>query len=383
MSHQVIRLKAGDFDDLMVFLGEAFGHGPTWFHTNLPTIYQPTDEDMANNFAIRVDGRLAAVVGVFPATMICGDRPLKHAGIGGVSTGRDFRRLGLMKRVMDHVVQAIREEGYALSYLGGQRQRYRYWGWERTGLTLRARLCHANLRHEPTWQRIVPLSLRRVEANDPCLPAMQALHDQRPRRMSRPRFADHLVEWSGQPMVGVDVDDQVAAYGCMRAGKSEIDDLTARDADAALGFVRAAIEVEKHDQFLFLDPVVEPALQPLIDMAEVVSLEESGNWQIFDWPAVTEALLRLSMRRRPLLDGRVVLEAQGHAGVRFEISVERGNPACHKTNATPHLSADACLLTRALFGPLSPSQVLAVPPRAAILEQWCPLPLFLSHQDCV
>ncbi len=38
---------------------------------------------------------------------------------------------------------------------------------------------------------------------------------------------------------------------------------------------------------------------------------------------------------------------------------------------------------RLLCGPLPPSRVMPLPPRAAPLESWCPLPLIWARQDSV
>lgn len=380
-AHQVIRLTAADFDELIPYLSEAFRNKPPdWFARNLPAIYQPTDADMANNYAVRIDGRIAAVVGMFPLAMRLGATTLRVAGIGGVSTDPACRRLGLMKLVMDRVLQAMRDEGYPLSWLGGQRQRYRYWGWERAGVTLYARLTQANLRHEPRWQRTPALKLEPITADSPRLPAVRALHDAHVCRMERPRFHDNLIAWGARPMVGLDTDGRVAAYACLGGSSPNIDELAARDADAALGLVRAVLESEG-DLQLRLDPLVEPALQPLIDMAEMVRVEDAGNWRIFDWPAVVTAMLQVVQQWRPLLPGRIVLEVQGQAN--FEMRADGRSATCALTDAPAVLSTDGPTMTRLLFGPLRPSQVMTLPADAAVLDQWCPLPLYLGRQDGV
>lgn len=379
--HQVIRLKAADFKELIPYLSEAFRNKPPdWFARNLPAVYQPTDADMANNYAVRIDGRIAAVVGVFPLTMRLGDSSLRVAGIGGVSTDPTHRRLGLMKLVMDHVLQSMRDEGYPLSWLGGQRQRYRYWGWERAGVTLYARLTQANLRHEPRWQRTPTLKLEPITAGSPHLPAVRALHDAQLCRMDRPRLYDNLIEWGARPMAGLDAAGRVAAYACLGGSSPNIDELVARDADAALGLVRAVLESEG-DLQLRLDPLVEPAVQPLIDMAEMVRVEDAGNWQVFDWPTVVTAMLQAVQRWRPLMPGRVVLAVEDQ--VRFEMRADGRGATCTLTDAPAALSTDGPTMTRLLFGPLRPSQVMTLPADAAVLDQWCPLPLYLGRQDGV
>ncbi len=134
MSLDVVQLAGADFDEAMEFLNGVFGeHRPHDFATLLPSIYQPSDEHMACNHALREDGRIRAVVGLFPIDWQVGDRLLKVGGIGGVSTHPGVRGKGYMGILMRHCVERMKAEGFHLSWLGGQRQRYGYFGYEKCG----------------------------------------------------------------------------------------------------------------------------------------------------------------------------------------------------------------------------------------------------------
>jgi hypothetical protein len=65
------------------------------------------------------------------------------------------------------------------------------------------------------------------------------------------------------------------------------------------------------------------------------------------------------------------------------LEVDGEHICCARTDAEPALSADPATAMRLLLGPLPPSAVLALPADAALLEQWCPLPLFWGRQDGV
>jgi hypothetical protein len=56
-------------------------------------------------------------------------------GIGGVATLRSERGKGHMTRLLYRVIEEMRERGYCLSWLAGDRQRYNAFGWERAGMT--------------------------------------------------------------------------------------------------------------------------------------------------------------------------------------------------------------------------------------------------------
>ncbi len=148
MSVELVRLGTADWDEGLAFInGVFFADGSKDFSTLLPSIYQPTDEFMAYNHAVREDGSIRAVVGLFPLDWQVGDARLTIGGIGGVSTHPSVRGKGYMKLLMNHCVEHMKSEGMQLSWLGGQRQRYGYFGYEKCGLQLRISLTAANVRH--------------------------------------------------------------------------------------------------------------------------------------------------------------------------------------------------------------------------------------------
>ena len=86
---------------------------------------------MVNQCAVRKDGRLLAVVGVTERRWVVpgGGGVLRFAGIGNVCTHPALGRGGgYFRLLMDHVVATIKQQGYHGSVLGGDRQRYGYFG---------------------------------------------------------------------------------------------------------------------------------------------------------------------------------------------------------------------------------------------------------------
>ena len=101
----VERLRASDYDQLIPFMDRAFGSPPDrGFGSLLPSLYQPTDQDMGRVLAIRRGGRIAAATGVYPIEFHTGGGCLRVAGIGAVSVAPEHRRRGLMQCLMDEVV---------------------------------------------------------------------------------------------------------------------------------------------------------------------------------------------------------------------------------------------------------------------------------------
>jgi hypothetical protein len=72
-------------------------------------------------------------VGVYPLEVEIHGVRWPIAGIGGVSTLPEARGKGYMTQLLIHAVTVMREQGYVLSWLGGDRQRYNAFGWEVAG----------------------------------------------------------------------------------------------------------------------------------------------------------------------------------------------------------------------------------------------------------
>ena len=185
MSDKIERLKAVDFDEAMKNMGIAFEFEEGRdFPTLLPQIYRPTDELMEALYAIRRDGKIVSVVGVHPRDWKVGDTTLKLGGIGGVCTLHDYRGQGLMKALMDRCVIDMKSEGYHVSWLGGQRQRYQYYGYERCGNRMSYWFRRANFRHAGLVSTDIRFEKMGEDDNERIVVA-KLLHEQRPIHVIR------------------------------------------------------------------------------------------------------------------------------------------------------------------------------------------------------
>ncbi len=101
-----------------------------WFAENLPHIFDNTPDKVKRHICAWKDNRLAGVIGVYPLTLKIGGAYLSVGGIGSVSVHPSFRNQGIMSRMLQHAQGILKEEGYTLSWLRGDRFRYRNYGWE-------------------------------------------------------------------------------------------------------------------------------------------------------------------------------------------------------------------------------------------------------------
>jgi predicted acetyltransferase len=384
MSTDIIRLGAGDFDEAMDFLNLVFGeHFPHDFANMLPGIYQPTDEHMRCNYAVREGGRLGAIVGVFPIRWRVGDVTLKVAGVGGVSVHPESRGRGYMKLLMQHAVAEMRREGYDMSYLGGRRQRYAYFGYEVAGTTYRVNFNADNVRH--TTDSDTPgLTFEPARDDHATNAALKTLHDAQIAYCERPVEAFHryLRSWHCRPMVAKEADGRIVGYLSAQLNEPVLNEFVAQDAPTAARMVRAWVAEKSDKATVVLRMPAEPVLRELHSFAESLHLFHAGNYQVFDWVKVLDALLKAQHAANRLPEGRVLLGIED-AGQTMRLVVDGDNARCEATDEKPCLKLDGRLAVRVLFSLGGPASVIELPPWAAILSAWCPLPMGFSLQDHV
>ncbi len=384
MTESIERLRGEHFDEAMAFLDQAFSvHGPHDFAGMLPSLYQPDDEHMQHNLALRQDGKLLGIVGVFPVEMRVGDERLRAAGIGGVSVSAAARGQGLLERLMERACAVMAQEQYQLSYLTGPRHRYRRWGWEVAGAELRLTIQQRNLEH--AFRAAAPVSLALeplAAAPDAALIAeLQRLHAAQPLHCARPidRFAQHLRAWFHKPVLARNANGRLVGYFTGNSEQRKVTELVADSDDALIEMVRAV--VAHHGSAEIVLPALPSTLTDFLTThAEHADLRATGNWQVWDLPAVAGALLRVRHAARPLPDGRLVV---GLGDRRFSLWVSRSQAGCEPTEGASDIEVSPEQLTRILFGPLPPGLVMPLPSGAELLGAWCPLPLWTSAQDRV
>ena len=385
MAIEIVRLRADDFEDAMDFMNLVFSaSSPTDFPRLLPALYQPDDEMMGWNWAVREAGRIRAVVGSFPIEWQLGNTRLAMAGIGGVSSHPRRRGAGYMRQLMHHCIARMRDEGKHLSWLGGQRQRYAYFGYEKCGIGHSFTLSKTNLRHAygDASSSLVfqPLDAADLTHRAGCI----ELHDAQPYRCQRTaeRFDFQLRSWRNKPYIALAPDGRMVGYLVANGSGDSVTEIHAvSEGNPLLEVARAWTGQQSGNSTHFDLAPWHPLVRQLGPLAESVSTSYTGNWQVFKWLETLEALLDVRAAIGPLVDGRICIEIIGYGTLTLE--VQNGATRCEKTEEKPAISVDAPTAHRLFFGPLAPSAVAELTPDSAALDQWCPLPLFLGKQDGV
>ncbi len=382
---KVEQLSANDFEEAMDFMNMVFGaHRPTDFTTLLPALYQPTDELMSCNWAIRESERIVAIVGSYPLEWQVLKSRLSLAGIGGVSSHPRKRGKGYMKVLMSHCIDEMRKNGVHASWLGGQRQRYGYFGYEKCGTTYQFSLNKSNLRHV-FGESKSDVSFRKLKQRDYThLKAIANLHSTNSIRRLRPsdRLYDILRSWNNVPYIAIGPDGRMIGYLVASSNESSIVELTGvSEGNPDLEIARAWTEQKSNGNVLFELPPWHGLLESLGNIAESYSIHSSGNWLILDWASTLDALIKSRSSVTKLTEGRIVIEiiSQG----RFALQVDSRGAICEQCDDDPEISVNAKTAHRLFFGPLPPETIFTDFDAVSLLSQWCPLPLSWTRQDAV
>jgi predicted N-acetyltransferase YhbS len=378
MRDEVTPLTASDFGEAMALLNRAFGEGRC-FHRMLPSVYQPTDEAMGQNLAIRRAGRIVAILGLFPITWQVGRAQLQVARIGGVAVEEAERGQGLMRRLMQAAQERIKDQACELAFLGGKRSLYAPYGFERAGTEQSFHVGQRDLGRLLGTDGAAGVILEPPEPRT--IADLLALHEREELRCVRARssFAACLNAWQHEPRVARSPDGDVVGYLTGNRADRRVTELVARDPTTALVMVQQW--AEGADATVASSPLPTRLGAALSRVADRVEAAESGNWWVRDWPRVLGALLEVRHRASPLRPGRVVLGIQGEARS-VELEVDPGGTRSAPTGASPGVTATPGEWLRFLTGPLPTPWDLDVGP-AWLLAEWRPLPLWLSRQDHV
>ncbi len=378
MGEPIVQLGATDFEEAIAHLSLVFND--LNFAELVPALYSPTDSQMKCNYAIRRGGRIAAIVGLFPIDWIVGADRLRLAGIGGVSVNPTYRGQGLMRLLMDAVMQEVRSGGYHAACLGGNRRRYAYWGFEKAGVEASFLVTPNSLVH--TLDRRAGDGFRLDVAGEADAPDLRRWYESQLIRCGRSErsFGRHIRNWRRTPVVVRDERGSVVAYGCMDAKDDSCVELCVADVRAIDGFLFHQVLGTGRPLRVTLPLLQTDVFRRVSELADDVSLIEASNWRIYDWPAVLGALLRVKQSVEGLSAGSCVLRVGSPGGngetEGLRLSVD-GLARCERSDERPDVELEAGDLLRSIAGPIS----ARMNANADCLLKWRPLPLMIPMQD--
>ncbi|MBN1935275.1 MAG: GNAT family N-acetyltransferase [Anaerolineae bacterium] len=364
--------RLDEFDALMRFLERCFGHSKGFFVRNLPHISRPDPEIADWSYVIEKDGQIVSHVGVYPIEVVTAGVRLKIGGIGGVSTCPEARGKGHMIRLLCHCIDEMRAQGYPLSWLGGDRQRYNGLGWER-----------ANPGYAPAWSRrsldwlkVAPCEVEEQFPQD-AIEHIRRLQDQQPCHVIRSRLALQLSHPRLRVWTAPDGYAIAEGEGSDRLSILELVSISARE----VGMIRAMIDRATADSASWTMSAWDNRLPRLMPSTEGYRAEGWWMYRIVDLTKLLQAALpHLERRARAVRNFAVALGIREHDRVDVAtIAVENGAVEVRVGKHAPdYIELDPLEAVRLLVG--GPPIGAQVP---AELHALLPIPVHVPPLDYV
>jgi len=380
MPFDIVKLTSDDREELVDFIDLVFGLD---FKLILPRLYQPGDECMSWQYAVKEQGRIRAAVGSFPMTYKVGEHKLEVIGIGNVAVHRDHRSKGYMKVLMNAALESMSTKAIDISWLGGQRQRYQYFGYETCGTSHNFSLKQESLKHTIPANYVPhfsfePLAGQTTEIVDRAFDIFnsQPVHIERHRE----DFLTTLQTFQSVPHAIYDENRTMVGYLTARQGKIQELVLT-NDAIFTDVLYSFSITQNTKDFGLTLYPHETDKLAQASRICDYQRTESAGNFRVFNFANTVLALLKLKSNYLPLPDGDLVIGSDLFGG--HEINISRGEISVTKTEKASDIYVKGFDIYQVLFGNLPISGFIQDGPKNKLILAWFPLQLSFPSQDHV
>ena len=356
----------------MLNLTFSMAHCPHDFQKVRPQAYLHPETSPAVHYIAREDGRIRAAVGVYPTTLSMGGEALTVGMVGSVSVHPYSEGRGYMKALMRMALEESDRE-YDLTALGGQRQRYGYFGYQPADVLSVYRVTPRNVRHALADVDASGIRFEEITAETPAwLACAQKLHDAQPVHALRP--ADKFIEFA--------TSEELPFAAILRGGEmigyaiGSIRELVLRTEADLLPVIKAWFALDRSEQIEMPVPVYHFArCRALSLLCESSRVQTGGLYRLNRFARVLDVLLRFKSRYFPLAQGRVVIAVQGQPAS-IALEVKNGEARVCETDEPAQFTYTPADFYRVFLSPAGAYSPLPLP-----LQSWLPLSFSISHVD--
>lgn len=380
--YNIERLRASDYDELLDLLNRAFGFpDQDGFERKLPAMWRRDEESMSKHLAIRSDGAIRSVVGVYPLEVHIAGHKFLFATCGNVCTDAAFRNRGFMNELMTAAADELKAMGAVAARLGGQRQRYERFGFETVGTTVSRTLSiknHEQGRNSPYVRpRLVFSDIGREDADMLAFAArLQRSEPMYVERGNTRRFYDVMAAWKNVPKLASLPDG--TPVGVLSVSPKGIAEQYALTPELKYEMIVSWLYANSCGVVSFVSPGWDHEFNRLADRdCEEPVITGSTQCKILDRERFSNALLDLKYPDGDMPEGDLTVEINGE-----RLLFTGGH--CTKTDLRPDLTLNELDAARFLFGCGQPENVCALPrEKRDLIRSVFPLPMSWNGQDRV
>ena len=384
---KIEQLKAGDLKELLYFLNLCFKGDPYAMHfeKGLPKLWVDDDEHMGKHYAVKENGKIIAVVGIYVFdTFICGEK-FRFATVGNVASAPECRGRGYLHNFYIMANDILEKEGVDVARLGGKRDRYERYGYEPCGGLYKARIDRAVAEKFIKNNNVPDYKFVKVTAEDTeNLKRVKEYYELNSIKINRGEtlgdFYLSTSAWDASIYMAFDGEEPVG-YLLTQTGGDWCTESYAKTPKQLVGMISRFLLSTENTAIRTNVPPDRPADIALFDRVCLGSnIDVPSHFKILNREKLTNALLKLGNSLTPYMDGEVILGVEGEGN--YLISVKDGIPSCEKTEKDADLTLPYLDSARLMFGPMPPYFVADLPKdKAGFISQIFPLPLYWNNQD--
>lgn len=381
------RGKAEETAELLNMLDDVFfSEEDTRFLSLLPKLYKDKYNPAYNNVIVKEGDSIKAAVGCFPVNVTAADRKLRILGIGNVAVAKDCRGKGYMIDLMNHAIDIMKNEDYDYSLLGGQRQRYAFFGYEPVGVEYRFLIDTGNIRRILGEMPKSVYTARAVtEADTEIIKKIKALNESLPFYTDRSEesYVDILKSWNNIPYAAFEGEEFRGYFVVNKRGGSHIAEMRAVNIDDTLKLIVCAMEIAKSENAMLNVPLFDTELCAYMT-------KYCGGWSIgtpeminiFNFGRFIEAFLSVKASVTKLCPGTLKLLIHGiKRDERIAITVDGdNNVTVAETNEEADIELSHSEAIHFVGGLYSKKRAQI---QQSFAQSWFPLPFFSYSQDNV
>lgn len=348
----------------------------------LPKLYKEKYDPASRNFIVSENGEIKAAVGLYPMTAAVAGKTLKIGGVGNVGVSRDSRGKGYMIDCMNMALEKMKEDNYDYSILGGQRQRYGYFGYEPGGVALSFSINRNNVYHILGRDAETSFTAREITENDvDVLGKIKAAHESLPFYVHRPLESrlDVLKSWRSKAYAAFE-GEELKGYFCIEDFGGVLE-LKAVKTEDTLSLAALAMNVMNSDSISLSVPVFDGETceyaSKICDGSSVCHVQKLN---ILNYGKFIEAFLAVKAARVSLCPGVLRLLIHGFKrDENLKITVEGSSVSVSENTEAPDLELDRLEAVRFIAGLYSKRRFS--PPVFA--RDWFPVDFYSYNQDNV
>ena len=396
------KASADDYEEIVDLTNYAFSYslGPSDFTVSLSKLFKSEYFMDGFHYLAREKGKIKAHVGAYPLEITIEAAAFKGQEKGICLPGRGialvavhpYRRFkGYMQVLLKQAMREALNDGMAYCCLGGQRQRYEYFGFTPAGINYTFTCASANVTHILGRQWESSLSLDRLSASDSVsLDQIYAMHKAKNIRVHRERgkLFDILSSWRAETFVASE-GGRFEGYLVHREHRVEgsvVTEFNLKDLSRLPELIGLFLRTRKDVATkVWICPHEREKIARLSGFAEQCAMGSAYQFAVLDYARFADAFLKIKAAQQKIPQGSFVFHVKDEdMGIDTTVRLFSGSngAGAEITDEKPALILNSLEATRFLaFHPTAMTH--PVIQENDFLRGILPLPVFWENVDAL